>query len=85
MNILWWALLGIISGALAKFIMPGRNGGGCLVTMILGLIGAVVGGWIGTMLNIGEVDEFSIESILLATGGAILVLIVYGMITKKKS
>jgi len=83
MGILSWAILGIIAGALAKFLMPGKQGGGCIITMILGLIGAVVGGWIGTMLNLGTVNDFSIGSILIATGGAIVVLLIYGMITKK--
>lgn len=83
MGILSWAILGIIAGALAKFLMPGKQGGGCIITMILGLVGAFVGGLIGTMLNIGTVEDFSIGSILIATGGAIVVLLIYGMITKK--
>lgn len=83
MGILSWAILGIIAGALAKFLMPGDQKSGCIITMILGLVGAVVGGWIGTLLGLGDVNDFSLGSIALATGGALVVLLIYGMITKK--
>lgn len=85
MNFLWWALLGLIAGGLAKFLMPGKQSGGCIITMILGLIGAIVGGWVGTLLNIGTVDDFSIGSIALATLGALIVLFIYGLLTRKNT
>jgi uncharacterized membrane protein YeaQ/YmgE (transglycosylase-associated protein family) len=76
---LWlhWVILGFVAGALAKFILPGRDPAGCLVTTGLGIIGAFIGGWIGTRLGWGTVTaaHFNPRSLALATLGAILVLI----------
>lgn len=72
-----WIVLGLLCGALAKWIMPGKDPGGCLVTIGLGIGGAVVGGLIGTQLGWGKVDDFSLGSIALATVGALLLLWVY--------
>lgn len=76
---LWlhWVILGFVAGALAKFLLPGRDPAGCIVTTGLGIIGAVLGGWIGTRLGWGTVtaDRFHPRSLALATLGAILVLI----------
>jgi uncharacterized membrane protein YeaQ/YmgE (transglycosylase-associated protein family) len=84
MGIISWILLGLVAGALAKFIMPGKDPGGCLITMILGIVGAVVAGFIGSRLGIGRVESFDIGGILLATVGAILVLIIYRMVKKNR-
>lgn len=76
---LWlhWVALGLVAGGLAKFLVPGRDPTGCLVTIALGIAGAFVGGWIGTALGIGAVSQnrFSVRSIGVATLGAILVLL----------
>jgi uncharacterized membrane protein YeaQ/YmgE (transglycosylase-associated protein family) len=82
MGILSWILFGFIAGALAKFIMPGKDPGGCLVTSIIGIVGAVVAGFIGTMVGFGKVESFDLGGILLATMGAILLLIIYRVIRK---
>lgn len=82
MGIISWIVLGLIAGALAKAIRPGRDPQGCIVTMIIGIIGAVLGGWIATrFLGWGEVNEFSIYSILVATGGAVLALFIWAAIS----
>lgn len=83
MGILSWILLGLVAGALAKFLMPGKDPGGCIVTILLGVAGAVLAGWIGSILGFGKVQEFDLYGILIATGGAILVLLIYRMIRKK--
>lgn len=83
MGILTWIIFGLIAGALAKFIMPGNQGMGWLMTIILGIVGAFVGGWIGSMLGWGDVNSFDIKSMLLAVVGALLVLWIYGMATKR--
>ena len=83
MGILSWILLGLIAGALAKWIMPGKDPGGCLITIILGVIGALLAGFIGTLVGFGRVDEFNLGSILLATLGAIVVLVIYRMVKKR--
>lgn len=82
MGILSWILLGLIAGALAKFIMPGKDPGGCLVTIILGIVGAVVAGFLGSLLGIGKIESFDLGGILLATIGAIVVLLIYRMVKK---
>ncbi len=82
MGILSWILLGLVAGALAKFIMPGKDPGGCLVTIILGIVGAMLGGFIASLLGFGTVQSFDIGGILIATGGALLLLIGYRFIKK---
>ena len=84
MGILSWILLGLVAGALAKAIRPGRDPQGCIVTMIIGIIGAVVGGWIATRLGWGTVDGFNLYSILVATGGAVLALFIWAAISGRK-
>jgi uncharacterized membrane protein YeaQ/YmgE (transglycosylase-associated protein family) len=75
---LFWLLLGLIAGSLAKFIMPGRDPAGCIFTIALGIIGALLGGMIGTRLGWGTVSQGALDfrSIGIATFGALLLLIV---------
>ena len=78
MGILSWIILGLIAGALAKWLMPGKDGGGWLMTMALGIAGAFVGGYLGTLLDLGgSADGVNIGSIVTATVGAFLLLFVY--------
>ncbi len=75
MGIIAWIIFGLIAGVIAKLIMPGRDGGGFILTCILGIVGAVVGGWLATMFGIGgTISGFNLHSFLVAVGGAILVL-----------
>ena len=86
MGIISWILLGLIAGAIAKAIMPGRARGGFIVTMLLGIVGGIVGGFIGNAIfGEGLSGFFSIRTWLLSIGGAIIVLAIYGAITGKKS
>jgi uncharacterized membrane protein YeaQ/YmgE (transglycosylase-associated protein family) len=85
MGFLAFLLLGLIAGAIAKAIMPGKAKGGWISTLIVGVVGALVGGWLGSQLGLGSVDEFfSIGSWLLAIGGSLLVLFIWGLITRKR-
>jgi uncharacterized membrane protein YeaQ/YmgE (transglycosylase-associated protein family) len=77
MGILSWILLGLIVGALAKWIMPGRDPGGIIVTMLLGIAGALVGGAIASLIGLGNVTGINIGSIIIAVLGAILILVIY--------
>ncbi|WP_053385495.1 GlsB/YeaQ/YmgE family stress response membrane protein [Leucobacter celer] len=81
MGILAFLILGLIAGAIAKAILPGRQGGGWIATLVLGVVGAVVGGWLGSMLFGADLGAFfSLETWLLAIGGSIVVLLIYGLI-----
>lgn len=84
MGILSWILLGLVAGAIAKAIHPGKDPAGCIVTMIIGIVGAVLGGWIATMLGWGEVDGFNIYSILIATVGAVIALAIWAAFTRNR-
>jgi len=82
MGILSWILLGLVVGLLAKFIIPGVGPGGFLVTIILGIVGAFIGGFISTRLGFGTVTGFNLPSLAIATGGAVILLLGYRMIKK---
>jgi uncharacterized membrane protein YeaQ/YmgE (transglycosylase-associated protein family) len=82
MGIVAWVVFGLIAGALAKFIMPGKQGGGIILTIVLGIVGAVVGGFVGTLLGFGDISGFDLRSMALAVGGALLVLFVYGLVVR---
>lgn len=77
MGILSWIIFGLLAGALAKFIMPGNDPGGCLLTILLGVVGAAVGGWIGTQLGFGSVQGFDLRSLGVAVLGSLVVLLLY--------
>lgn len=77
MGILTWVILGLIVGALAKWIMPGDDPGGLLVTIGIGIGGAIVGGFISTAIGFGDVTGFNVGSVVVATAGALLLLFVY--------
>jgi uncharacterized membrane protein YeaQ/YmgE (transglycosylase-associated protein family) len=83
MGIIGWIVLGLIAGAIAKAILPGRQGGGWIATLLLGVVGALVGGFIGgAIFGVGIEEFFSIETWLVAIGGAVLVLFLYGLVTR---
>jgi len=81
MGILGWIVLGLIAGAIAKLILPGRQGGGWIVTLLLGVVGALLGGWLGSVLfNVSLEDFWSLQTWLLAIAGSIIVLLIWGLI-----
>lgn len=86
MGFIGWIVLGLIAGAIAKAIMPGKQGGGWLMTLILGVVGAILGGWIGSALFNVNINEFwSISTWLLAIVGSLIVLVIWGFVTKGRS
>ena len=86
MSIMAWILLGLVAGALAKFIMPGRQGGGIIVTIVLGVIGAVIGGFLGThVFGFGDISGFDLRSTSIAVGGALLALFMYGLVARSRA
>jgi uncharacterized membrane protein YeaQ/YmgE (transglycosylase-associated protein family) len=82
MGILSWIVMGLLVGLLAKLIMPGRDPGGIIITILLGIGGAFAGGFIGSFLGLGTVTGFNVGSFLLATGGAVILLLLYRFIRK---
>jgi uncharacterized membrane protein YeaQ/YmgE (transglycosylase-associated protein family) len=77
MGIITWIIFGLIAGALAKLIMPGNDPGGFIITILLGIAGAIVGGFIGTALGFGDVTGFNFGSFIIAVLGAIILLVLY--------
>ncbi len=83
-SLIIWIVLGFVAGYLAKLIMPGPDGGGFIVTTILGIVGAIVGGFIGRSFfdtNANNNDGFSIMGLVFAVIGAIIVLAIYRLAT----
>ncbi len=83
MGILSWILLGLIVGALAKLIMPGDDPGGIIVTIAIGIAGALLGGFLSTALGLGAVTGFNLPSLVIAIGGALLLLAGYRMLRRR--
>jgi uncharacterized membrane protein YeaQ/YmgE (transglycosylase-associated protein family) len=77
MGILSWIIMGLIVGVIAKLIMPGKDPGGFIITIILGVAGAFLGGFIGSQLGFGDITGFNFRSFLMAVGGSIILLILY--------
>ena len=88
-SILIWLILGFLAGYIAKLILPGADGGGVILTTILGIVGAVVGGYIGTLVGYPMVSSFnnigsSLPSFISSIVGAILVLVIHRLITGRR-
>ncbi|XVS63187.1 GlsB/YeaQ/YmgE family stress response membrane protein [Actinosynnema sp. CA-299493] len=82
MGILGWIVLGLIAGAIAKAIMPGRDPGGIIITMLLGIVGAIIGGFVGRAIFGTDINTFfDLSTWLLAILGSLIVLGVYRMVT----
>ena len=81
-GIIGWIVFGLIVGALAKLLMPGKDPGGMIVTMLLGIAGAIVGGWIGRALNMyGPNDP---AGLVMSIVGAVVVLAIYRMVVGRR-
>ena len=77
MGWLAWIVFGLIAGIVAKFLMPGRDPGGFIITILIGIAGAVIGGFISSSLGFGAISGFDIRSMIIAVLGAILLLFIY--------
>jgi uncharacterized membrane protein YeaQ/YmgE (transglycosylase-associated protein family) len=89
MNIIAWIILGILAGAIGKAIYPGRQGGGILSTMILGIIGAFLGGSLFTLLQTGTLQltaaSLSIGGLVVAVIGAMIAIFLWGLLSRSSS
>ncbi len=77
MGIISWIVFGLIAGIIAKFIMPGKDPGGMIITSLIGIAGGVLGGGISTWLGYGDVEGFDLRSFATAVGGALILLFGY--------
>jgi uncharacterized membrane protein YeaQ/YmgE (transglycosylase-associated protein family) len=85
MGILTWIILGLIAGVIAKLIMPGDDPGGFIITILLGIAGALAGGFIASALDLGGVSGLNIWSIIIAILGAILLLWIYRLVMARRA
>jgi uncharacterized membrane protein YeaQ/YmgE (transglycosylase-associated protein family) len=83
MGIISWIIFGLIAGGIAKLLMPGEDPGGFIITILLGIAGALIGGFIGTALGFGSVDGFNFGSFFIAVLGAVLLLIGYRFVRSR--
>lgn len=77
MGILSWIVFGLIAGIAAKVIMPGKDPGGLIVTILIGVVGAFLGGFIATQFGLGSIQGFDVKSFIIAVAGALLLLFLY--------
>jgi uncharacterized membrane protein YeaQ/YmgE (transglycosylase-associated protein family) len=80
---LWWIIIGGVAGAIAKFLMPGRDPGGCIVTILLGIAGAFVAGWLGHA--VGWYDNGQGAGFIAAIIGAVVSLLIYRLIVGRRA
>ena len=84
MGLISWILMGLIVGVLAKWIMPGQDPGGIFITILIGIAGAFLGGFIVSAIGLGSVTGFNLVSLALAVGGALLLLFGYRLVKQSK-
>ncbi len=85
MGILAWIVVGLIAGALAKLILPGDDPGGIIVTILIGIVGAFIGGFVFNFFGGSGMTGFNIWSILVATIGAIILLLIYRLVAGRRT
>lgn len=82
MGIFSWIILGLVVGVIAKILMPGKDPGGFIITILLGIAGAMGGGLIAKRIGFGNVTGFDLRSLIIAVAGAIVLLIIYRFVKK---
>ena len=86
MGILTWIILGLIAGAIAKFVMPGRDPGGIIITIVIGIVGALVGGFLWNLITGNDsYGDLDIGGIIIAVVGALVLLAGYRAIAGRRS
>ena len=83
MGIISWIIFGLIAGALAKLIMPGKDPGGWFVTIIIGIAGAIIGGFLGSVIGFGGISGFDFRSLLVAVAGSMVLLYAYRLVKRR--
>jgi uncharacterized membrane protein YeaQ/YmgE (transglycosylase-associated protein family) len=87
MGIIGWIVLGLLAGAIAKLIMPGKDPGGIIITLLIGIVGALLGGFLASVLfDIDVNDEFfDLATWISAIAGALILLLLYRLFTGRRS
>jgi uncharacterized membrane protein YeaQ/YmgE (transglycosylase-associated protein family) len=87
MGIIGWILLGIVGGVIAKALLPGNDPGGLIVTIIIGVVGALLGGFLARALGFGDpIDEFfDVSTWLAAIIGSMILLVIYRAVTGRRT
>lgn len=85
LGLISWVLFGLVAGIVAKFLMPGKDPGGCIITSLIGIAGALLGGFIATALGFGGVAAWDLRSFVIAVIGAILLLLIYRMVRGRRA
>jgi len=83
MGIISWIILGLIVGALAKWIMPGKDPGGIIITIVIGIVGALIGGFLSSLVGLSTVTGLNLWSIIIALVGALVLLWLYRMVKSR--
>jgi len=83
-GILSWVLFGLVAGVIAKLLMPGRDAGGCILTIVIGIAGALLGGWLATLFGFGGISGFDFRSLIIAVVGSILLLLIFRAVSGRR-
>ncbi len=83
-GILSWIIFGLIAGAIAKFLTPGRDPGGCIITIVIGIVGSLLGGYIATLFGFGGISGFDFRSFVIAIFGSILLLFLWRLVSGRR-
>lgn len=84
MGILSWILFGLIAGALAKLILPGKDPGGVIVTILIGIVGGILGGWLSSLFGGSGITGFNVFSFIWAVVGALILLALYRLFVRHR-
>ncbi|ATY98381.1 GlsB/YeaQ/YmgE family stress response membrane protein [Streptomyces bacillaris] len=87
MSIIAWILIGLFAGAIAKALMPGKDPGGCLLTMVIGIVGGLLGGWLGKVIfGVDSIDGFfSLSTWIAAIVGSVIILLLYRLVSGQRA
>ncbi|MFD7260096.1 GlsB/YeaQ/YmgE family stress response membrane protein [Streptomyces sp. NPDC059874] len=86
MGIIGWILMGLLAGIIAKFLMPGKDPGGCIVTPLIGIVGGLLGGWLGKVIfGVDSIDGFfEISTWIAAIVGSLIILAVWRLVARAR-
>ncbi|WP_406499698.1 GlsB/YeaQ/YmgE family stress response membrane protein [Streptomyces sp. NBC_00846] len=87
MGIIAWAVIGLLAGAIAKALMPGKDPGGCLITMLIGIAGGLLGGWLGKVIfGVHSINGFfHLSTWIAAVVGSVILLAIYRLVARRRT